>query len=47
MRAWDVYLDGKVVDTVYFDAKCDEFYVKTSLINHDGLPYTITVKEAK
>lgn len=35
MNAWDVYLDGWYIDTVYFSDKCDSRYVLHALIHHD------------
>lgn len=34
--AWDVYLKGKLVTTVFFDNDMRGDEVKQSLINHDG-----------
>lgn len=44
MRAWNVYLNGKLIDTVFFMEDCDKQYVKDSLINHDGYDSRIVVK---
>ncbi len=35
-QAWDVYLNGELIDTVFYDRDCDADYVKRGLINHDG-----------
>ena len=35
-QAWHVYLNGKLKTTVFYDADCDEDYVKRGLIEHDG-----------
>jgi hypothetical protein len=35
-NAWDVTLNGNLIDTVFFDQNCDEDYVRKSLIEHDG-----------
>ena len=35
MQAWNVVLNGEVIDTVFFDSDCTREYVKDSLINHD------------
>lgn len=44
MNEWLVYLkNGRLFDQVFFDKTCDEEYVRTSLINHDGYPSTIRV----
>lgn len=44
MTGWDVYLDGKCIDKVFFNDNLDEDYVKDSLINHDGYDSTITLE---
>jgi hypothetical protein len=36
MKAWEVFLNGRHVDTVFFDDDCDKEYVLQSLIEHDG-----------
>lgn len=46
-NAWDVYVGNKIIDTVFFDKDCDEWYVKHALINHDGYPSNIEVKLAR
>lgn len=48
-RAFDVFLDGVEIDTVFYSegAQVDEAEVKHSLINHDGYDPGITVKEHK
>jgi hypothetical protein len=45
-RAWDVFLNGRLVDTVFFQPECDLHYVRKSLINHDGYSVAIIVKPA-
>lgn len=40
---WDVYLNGKLINTVFYDVSCDEEYVKFTLIHHDGFPANIEV----
>ncbi len=47
MKAYNVYLNGKLIDTVFFNKTCDSQYVKDSLISHDGYDYRIIVKKAK
>ena len=48
MQAYDVYLNGKCIDTVFFVKKgIDAEYVKSALINHDGYDYRITVRKVK
>jgi len=36
--AWNVYSNGKHIDTVFYDKGLDGDYVRDSLINHDGYP---------
>lgn len=44
--AWDIYLNGKLIDTVFYDNDCDEWYVRDGLVNHDGYDSRIIVKKA-
>jgi len=44
-KAWDVILDGEVIDTVFFNDGCDKEYVRASLIDHDGYDPSIEVRE--
>lgn len=46
MQAWDVILDGTIIDTVFYQKNCDSDYVKTSLIDHDGYDPNISVEQA-
>jgi len=46
MTAWNVYLRGVKIDTVFFNQRCDAEYVKQSLINHDGCDPDIIVRRA-
>lgn len=45
MRAWNIYLFGELIDTVFYDDDCDAEYVRTSLIEHDGYDPEIDVEE--
>jgi hypothetical protein len=49
MRAFNVYLAGKKIDTVFYSgqgtATVDREEVRTSLVNHDGYDTGITVRE--
>lgn len=45
--AWNVYLNGKLIDTVFFMPDCDADYVRNSLTNHDGYDSRIVVRKAK
>ena len=47
MNAWDVYLNGKHIDTVFFTKDRDKDYVLKSLINHDGYNPGIIVKKVR
>ncbi len=42
--AWNVYLNGKLIDTVFYDADIDADTVRRSLINHDGYDPGITIR---
>lgn len=43
IMAWDVYLNGKQIETVFFNDSCDKEYVLRSLIDHDGFPSDICI----
>lgn len=42
--AWDVYLHGKLIDTVFYFITVDAEYVRRNLIEHDGFDPEIIVK---
>ena len=44
MQAWNVFLNGKLIDTVFFDRNCERDYVQRCLINHDGYDHKISVR---
>ena len=44
MQAWNVYLNGKNVNKVFFNKDCDKDYVLRALIEHDGYDPNITVR---
>ena len=46
MKAWDVIRNGRVIDTVFYDADCELWYVRKGLIEHDGYPCDMIVKPA-
>lgn len=46
MQAWDVYLNGKLIDTV-FATGYDAEEMRRSLINHDGYDPAITVHRSR
>ena len=35
-QGWNIYINGKWIDKVFFDPDCDHDYVKKTLIEHDG-----------
>lgn len=47
IKAWNIYLRGKWIDTVFYDEDCDYDYVLRSLINHDGYSPSILIIEGK
>ncbi len=48
-QAFDVYLNGKCIDTVFYSAgvKVDRDEVKRSLVNHDGYDPSIIVRKRR
>lgn len=40
---WDVFYDGKWLDSVWYEKGCTADYVIRSLIDHDGFPCGITL----
>ena len=45
-RGWGVSnFNYVLLDIVYFDGDCDYSYVKNTLINHDGFPSDILLRE--
>jgi phage major head subunit gpT-like protein len=47
MQAWHVILGSRVLDTVFYQARCDAQYVKQTLVEHDGYSPAIRVKRAR
>ncbi len=47
VKAWNVYLNGKCIETVYFDSDINVSTVRQSLIAHDGYDPGIKVKSAR
>lgn len=49
MQAFNVYLNGKKIDTVFYSASPKETPedVKRSLVEHDGYDPAIVVKKAR
>lgn len=46
MKAWDVVIGGKTVNTVFYDPDMDAATVRLSLIDHDGYGLNMTVVQA-
>jgi len=44
---WDVFLDGKKIDTVFYSGNDDADDVRRSLIDHDGYDSRITVRKMR
>lgn len=47
MQYWNVYLRGKLIDSVPYDRDCTAWYVRHTLVNHDGYPESIKVRRVK
>jgi hypothetical protein len=47
MQAFDVYLNGKLIDTVFYTKGFDAEEVKKSLIDHDGYDPEIEIKKPR
>jgi hypothetical protein len=47
MKVWNVYLNSRLIDTVFTTNNTDLEECKTSLINHDGYNPSIVVKLVK
>ena len=46
-KGWDVYLKGKLIDTVFYDPDCTADYVKRGLVEHDGYDPRIKVTDGR
>jgi len=44
---WDVFHNGRKIDSVPYSADCDKEYVRRSLIEHDGYNPDILVRKAR
>lgn len=44
MKTWNVYVNGELYDTVFFQAEFTAAEVKRSLIVYDNYPFNIIVK---
>jgi len=47
MVAWNVYLNNRLIDRVFYMENCDREYIRNGLINHDGYDPRIKVFKAK
>ena len=47
MNAWNVYLNGRLIDTVWYNSDCDAEYIRNGLIGHDGYNPRIIVRKAR
>ena len=46
-QAFDVYLNGRNIDTVFYSGPVDADEVRRSLIDHDGYDSDIEVRKAR
>ena len=44
---WNIYLDGKKIDSVFYQDGMEAWEVKDGLINHDGYDERIKVVKAR
>ena len=47
MKAWTVWLNGKLIDTVFFYKSMSEVEVLKELLDHDNYPFGINIVEGK
>lgn len=47
MIFWDVYHNGKLIDSVPYDENCTYEYVKKGLIDHDGYNPSIEIRRSR
>jgi hypothetical protein len=47
MTKWNVYLNNRIIDTVFYTSSCEADYIKNSLISHDGYDCRIIVRKAR
>lgn len=45
MIAWNVFLNNKLIDTVFFTEDCDGEYIVKSLVDHDRYHPNILVQK--
>lgn len=46
MQAWNVYLSGRRIDTVFFSYQSTRDWVLSALIDHDAYDPAITVRRS-
>jgi hypothetical protein len=44
---WNVYLRGKLIDSVFYNNSVTAEEVKKGLVDHDGYPSNITVRKGR
>jgi hypothetical protein len=44
MKAWNVYLHSRIIDTIYCDPTLTRDEVRKGLVNHDGYSYSIIIR---
>ena len=47
MIKWNVYLNNRLIDSVFYMTDCDRDYVYDGLVNHDGYDPRIIVRRAQ
>lgn len=47
MKQWNIYLNNRIIDSVFFQYILDRHYVYDSLVNHDGYDSRIIVRCAR
>lgn len=47
MTAWNVYINNRKIDTVFYTPDCDAEYVRRSLIDHNGYDSRIVVRRSQ
>lgn len=45
--AWNVYLNNRIIDTVFYVSNCGKDYIQDGLINHDGYNSRIIVRKKR
>ena len=47
MTAWDIYLYGQLIDTVFYHTDIKPVEVRRDLIDHDGMSKYIKIKKSR